>query len=104
MRIVATEPFIGLKPDKEQAVKVLEEAAELYAAWQLYEQAKKLGDEKRVAAAARHFEDEAADVVQAVGNLCDSEGVNDLRRAQKACTMRNRLRGRYGKAKRGEVG
>lgn len=104
MRVVATEPFIDLKPDKEQAVKVLEEAAELYAAWQLYEQAKKLGDEKREAAARRHFEDEAADVVQAVGNLCDSEGVNDLRRAQKACNMRNRLRGRYGKAKKGSVG
>lgn len=104
MRAVSTEPFIDLKPDKEQAVKVLEEAAELYAAWQLYEQTKKLGDEKRMAAARRHFEDEAADVVQAVGNLCDSEGVSDLRRAQKACTLRNRLRGRYGNVKKGSVG
>lgn len=104
MRAVSTEPFVGLKPDKEQAVKVLEEAAELYAAWQVYEQAKKLGDEKRARAARQHFEDEAADVVQAVGNLCDSEGVNDLRRAQKACTLRNRLRGRYGNVRKGSVG
>lgn len=104
MRVVSTEPFPGLEPSKEQAVKILEEAAELYAAWQIYEQAKKLGDEKRESAARRHFEDEAADVVQAVGNLCDSEGVSDLRVAQKACVMRNRLRGRYGKVKKGSVG
>lgn len=104
MRVVSTEPFPGLEPSKEQAGKVLEEAAELYAAWQIYEQAKRLGDERRASAARQHFEDEAADVVQAVGNLCDSEGVSDLRHAQKACVMRNRLRGRYGKVKKGSVG
>ena len=92
-------PF-AMGTDKEAAVKVLEEAAEVYAAWQTYERMTKnerlqakwereCNDEQRDVLA-----DELADVIQAACNLADRYDI-DLASAMMRCEDRNRARGRY---------
>lgn len=86
---------------KESAVKVLEEAAESFGAWQEVD-----------CCATPHqcigcdikgfngcyslvdFEDELADVIQATCNLAVRYGI-DLSAAMERCEERNRTRGRY---------
>lgn len=89
------------KPDapKAQALKPLEEAAEVYGAWQDC-------DDMRLSpimTARREYEgvrkeliDECMDVVQAVVNLLDAEGFTqeDVDTAIERCNERNRERGR----------
>ena len=75
------------RADKEQAVKVLEEAAEAFAAWQ--------ANEEEPSPFARYqLLAECADVIQAVANLAGALGVDDLRPHMAACERRNRKRGR----------
>jgi NTP pyrophosphatase (non-canonical NTP hydrolase) len=80
--------FDEVKPDKAQALKVLEEAAEVFAAWQGYDHdvAKAFG---RLA-----LIDELADVIQAAANLAWAIGIEDMREPMAACERRNRERGR----------
>lgn len=72
------------KPDapKAQVLKPLEEAAEVFGAWQSYRKTDML--------------DECMDVVQAVVNLLDAEGFTqeDVDQAIEFCNERNRKRGR----------
>ncbi len=72
--------FSAVSPDKEQALKPLEEAAEVFGAWQ------GSGDDVL---------DEVADCIQACCNLAAALGCDDLRPYQERCTRRNRERGRY---------
>lgn len=74
--------------DKAQAVKVLEEAAELSVAVNDYRK----GQGSRMAAL-----DELADVVQTLANLCDAYGFTDeeIREASERVQRRNVERGRY---------
>lgn len=67
--------------DKEAALKPLEEAAEVYGAWQDYETT---------------LADEIADTIQACCNLAKRYGI-DLQAAMRRCQERNRERGRYEK-------
>lgn len=76
--------FDEVKPDKAQALKPLEEAAEVFGAWQRYG----AEDWKDV------LLDECADVIQATLNLVAALGVDDFRPYLKACERRNRERGR----------
>ena len=70
---------------KEAALKPLEEAAEIYGAWQSLDK-KFLLDP---------FADEIADTIQACCNLAKRYGI-DLQAAMKRCQERNSKRGRYG--------
>lgn len=77
------------RADKEQALKVLEEAAEAFAAWQEYDRCRPDRFTGRVMLLM-----ECADVIQAVANLAGALGVDDLRPHMAACERRNRERGR----------
>lgn len=64
-------------PDKALALKVLEEASEVFDAWQL-------GDE-----GAGYLLDACADVIQATCNLLAACGVEDFTEDMKLCRRRN---------------
>lgn len=86
------------EPDvpKVQALKPLEEAAEVYGAWQQCDDYR----DCRIAAFCdelrRDLIDECMDVVQAVVGLLDAEGFTqkDVDAAIERCNERNRERGR----------
>lgn len=84
--------FDHVEPDKAHALKVLEEAAEVYSAWQAWDEC---GFEEAVQLECRQalFE-EIADTVQAVANLAYSLGCEDMRLDMWDCEDRNRRRGR----------
>lgn len=76
---VATFP--GVKPDKAQALKVLEEAAEVFGAWQAFDDYELFY--------------ECADVIQATCNLIAAFGVVDFAPYMEECRTRNEERGRF---------
>ena len=83
---------------KEAALKPLEEASEVRAAWQAVAYAhtlvfvgrKDTNKERRF----QHLADEIADCIQACANLADRYHI-DLAAAMERCEQRNRERGRY---------
>ena len=81
---------------KESAVKVLEEAAEAFASYQVLDlEYGRANDEKPYMSALRtHLADEIADVIQSACNLADRYGLN-IEVAMERCETRNRDRGRY---------
>lgn len=82
--------FDHVEPNKEQALKPLEEAAEVFGAWQEWEETKSLSDEGRVI-------EEIADTIQACVNLAAAMGVGGLAYAMMKCKIRNIERGRITK-------
>lgn len=86
------------EPDapKAQALKPLEEAAEVYGAWRLHDGIR----QSQIMTARRAYRqsliDECMDAVQAVVNLLDAEGFTqeDVDAAIERCNERNRERGR----------
>lgn len=88
VRVGSVRCFDSVRPDKAQALKVLEEAAEVFGAWQVYEKAGK-GDVFRDV-----ILDECADVIQATLNLVRALGVDDFREWVDRCEQRQRERGR----------
>lgn len=86
-------PFPGAKPDKAQALKVLEEAAEAFGAWQLMRDTAEAGLNAKYERA--DLLDEIADTIQASCNLAGALGVTDLTPYLARCEERNRRRGRY---------
>ena len=87
VRVGSVRRFDDVTPDKVQALKPLEEAAEVFGAWQrLYECPIRANEELLLA--------ECADVIQATLNLVAAYGVEDFRPYMKACERRNRERGR----------
>lgn len=99
IKLGAVRAFPGAVPDKAQALKVLEEAAEVVEAF-------KRADPGDVLPVARQFPDcnkrilplvdEIADTIQASCNLAAALGVEDLTPYLARCEERNRERGRYG--------
>ena len=99
VKLTSVRAFPGVKPTKEQALKVLEEAAEVVEAF-------KRADPGDVLPVARQFPDcnkrilplvdEIADTITACCNLAAALGVTDLTPHLAACEERNRERGRYG--------
>jgi excisionase family DNA binding protein len=77
--------FEGVEPSKAQALKVLEEAAEVFGAWQAWESYE--GSKTEVLA-------ECADVVQATCNLMAALGCKDATGFLMDCRNRNVARGR----------
>ena len=80
--------FQGVQPTKEQALKPLEESAEAFSAWQLWDN-EGGGYHEREA-----ILEECADVIQAACNLIVSLGVTDFTYYMQRCEARNRQRGR----------
>ena len=94
VRIGKVETFEDARPDKQQALKVVEEAAEVFGAWQAWDAVDygmATADEDE---AWRHLVGECADVAQAVANLLFALGVEDFRPQMALCAERNRERGR----------
>lgn len=98
IKLGGVRAFPGAVPDKAQALKVLEEAAEVVEAF-------KRADPGDVLPVARQFPDcnkrilplvdEIADTIQASCNLAAALGVTDLTPYLARCEKRNRERGRY---------
>lgn len=102
VRIGDVATFRDVRPDKAQALKPLEEAAEAFGAWQAWKrehdecreyvnESSGNGDEM---AMREVLIDECADIIQATCNLLVSVGVADMREAMDLCEQRNRERGR----------
>lgn len=85
------KPFPNAKPDKAQALKVLEEAAEVVEAFKQRDPR----DETHIGYATANVLDEIADTIQACCNLAAALGVTDLTPHLARCEERNRKRGRY---------
>lgn len=85
------KPFPNAAPTKAQALKVLEEAAEVVEAFKQRDPR----DETHIGYATANVLDEIADTIQASCNLAASLGVTDLTPYLARCEERNRKRGRY---------
>ena len=80
--------FPGVQPTKEQALKVVEESAEVFSAWEGWQTVEDEGVRDMLL-------DEIADTVTACCNLAAALGVTDLTPYLARCEERNRHRGRY---------
>ena len=89
VKIGEVATFPGARADKAQALKVLEEAAEVFGAWQTLDTGE-CTISKRV-----DVLNECADVIQAVANLVDAMGERDFAPYMDACRERNEERGRF---------
>lgn len=93
--------FRCVKPDKAQALKPLEEAAEVFGAWQkLNTHVELLSDEDHDWFTEKNtfrnlLIEECADVIQATCNLLAALGVDDATDAMRECETRNYIRRRY---------
>lgn len=96
VRVGSVRRFDHVAPDKEQALKPLEEASEVHGAWQAMASAELVhgGDCVLARLWRKRLLDECADVIQATLNLVAALGVEDFRPHMKACETRNRDRGR----------
>ena len=86
--------FDDVKPDKKQAFKVLEEAAEVFEAWENIGRIGLVHGAFSLREVEDKLLDECADVIQATLNLVAALGVEDFRPWMKECERRNRERGR----------
>ena len=94
------------KATKKQAKKILEEAAEVYAAWQKFDHYRYAAvdnasrgecdcrDNYNVTFSRNELVAECADLITATANLLAAIGVDDMRDAMADCVERNRARGR----------
>lgn len=85
------KPFQNAAPTKAQALKVLEEAAEVVEAFKQRDPR----DATHIGYATANVLDEIADTIQASCNLAAALGVTDLTPYLARCAERNRRRGRY---------
>ena len=95
--IGTVETFRVVRPDKEQALKVVEEAAEVFSAWERRsrEVQKALVTGKNIDPTTKaELLDECADVIQATCNLVAAFNVEDFTDEMTECADRNRRRGR----------
>ena len=93
VEIGTVQTFGDVRSDKAQALKVLEEAAEVFGAWQLWDDLDP--DEKCDGFSAACLMSECADVIQATCNLLAAYGVTDFTVFMETCWKRNVERGRY---------
>lgn len=103
IKLGAVRAFPGAVPDKAQALKVLEEAAEVFGAWQNAEGSGEHYTDPEIRKISTYawaecevLIDEIADTVQACCNLASALGVTNLTPYLARCEKRNRERGRYG--------
>ena len=94
IKLGTVHAFSNVAPDKPQALKPLEEAAEVFGAWQLMRDTVESGLNAKYEKA--DMLDEIADTITACCNLAASLGVEDMTPYLARCEERNRKRGRYG--------
>lgn len=92
VKLGTVQTFAGVKPDKAQALKVLEEAAEVFGAWQLWDGLEQ--DEKGDGFNVICLMNECADVIQATCNLLAAYEITDFTWHMEMCRKRNVGRGR----------
>lgn len=85
--------FRDLEASKAQALKPLEEAAEVFGAWQAWRENGPTLDNTEAGLVDR-IVDECCDAIQACVNLAAAYGVRDLTKAMRDCEDRNRERRR----------
>lgn len=101
IKLGGVRAFPRVEPTKEQAVKVLEEAAEVFGAWREWDRFHRVHsvfDHPKAMTAKAMKESiiaECCDTIQACCNLAAALGVTDLTPHLAACEERNRKRGRY---------
>lgn len=88
IRIGEVATFPGARADKDQALKVLEEADEVFGAWQQFDDGESPALSRWLVLA------ECADVIQATCNLLAGMGVTDFAPHMDMCRARNEERGR----------
>lgn len=93
VEIGTVQTFGDVRRDKAQVLKVLEEAAEVFGAWQLWDDLDP--DEKRDGFNVICLMSKCADVIQATCNLIAVHGVTDFTTFMDTCRRRNVERGRY---------
>lgn len=93
VKLTSVRTFPNVQPDKAQALKVLEGAAEVVEAFKFLEEVNggMMMSVKRSAFA--DLMDEIADTIQASCNLAAALGVTDLTPYLARCEERNRKRG-----------
>lgn len=91
IKLDSVRAFPDARANKEQALKVLEEAAEVVVAWQVYDS----DDRTHIGYNAHVLLDEIADTITACCNLASALGVTDITPYLARCEERNRKRGRY---------
>ena len=94
IKLGSVHAFPRVAPDKAHALKPLEEAAEVFGAWQLMRDTVESGLNAKYEKA--DLVDEIADTITACCNLAASLGVEDMTPYIARCEERNRKRGRYG--------
>ena len=90
IKLGSVRAFPNAKPDKAQALKVIEKAAEVFGAWQLMRDTADAGLNPKYEMA--DLMDEIADTIQVSCNLAASLGVTDLTPYLARCEERNRRR------------
>jgi phosphoribosyl-ATP pyrophosphohydrolase len=91
VKLTSVRTFPSAAPTKPQALKVLEEAAEVVEAFKQRDPR----DVTHIGYATANVLDEIADTIQASCNLAAALGVTDLTPYLARCEERNRRRGRY---------
>ena len=107
VKLGTVNTFANPKADKPQALKVLEESAEVFSAWQAVDKCTDYYDGYQCSmydggtcdartdcSYVQALVDEIADTIQACANLAAALGVDDMREAMSECEERNRARGR----------
>lgn len=87
VEIGTVQTFANVRPARAQALKVLEEAAEVFGAWQLWDDQDP--DEKCDGFNDIFLMGECADVIQATCNLIAAYGVTDFTGFMEGCRKRN---------------
>ena len=99
MIIGEVRTFPNVKPDKQQVLKVIEEAAEVFGAWQKLQAhpASYIVPNSTMAnEICKHgLMNECADVIQVTCNLIAAFGIEDFSNYMELCEQRNQDRGRY---------
>lgn len=100
VEVGGVQTFREVKPDKAQALKPLEEAAEVFGAWQEWDKYHRVNavfdapKAKYSSALRAAILNECADVITAACNLIAVLGVEDFKPYMERCAERNRKRGR----------
>lgn len=87
VKLGTVQTFGDVRKDKAQALKVLEEAAEAFGAWQLWDDLDP--GEKGDGFSVGCLMGECADVIQATCNLLAAYGVMDFTVFMEGCRRRN---------------